>query len=202
MVIGQLPEVITRQRIIPVARRQTAASSPYLAAALRSGGLSVLEITVEGEGGYDAIEALRGEGTTIGAGTVTGVPEAAEAVEAGASFLVSPHISEEVAQWARENSIPLIPGAFTPTEVHRVWELGVPAVKIFPASLGGPEYLRSLFGPYPDVQLIPTGGIDATTALSYLDVGAVAVGIGSWLTGPDDYKVVERRARALLEAIA
>lgn len=200
--IGRLPEVIAQQRIIPVARRQTGASAPRLAAALRSGGLSVLEITIEGEGGIDAIEALKGEGTTVGAGTVTRVREAAEAVEAGASFLVSPHVSEEVAQWAKENSLPLIPGAFTPTEVHRAWELGVPAVKVFPASLGGPDYLRSLFGPYPDLRLIPTGGIDVTTALSYLDAGAVAVGVGSWLTGSEDEQVVERRASALLEAIA
>lgn len=161
-----------------------------------------MEITIEGEGGIDAIEALKGEGTTVGAGTVTRVREAAEAVEAGASFLVSPHVSEEVAQWAKENSLPLIPGAFTPTEVHRAWELGVPAVKVFPASLGGPDYLRSLFGPYPDLRLIPTGGIDVTTALSYLDAGAVAVGVGSWLTGSEDEQVVERRASALLEAIA
>lgn len=200
--IGQLPEVIVHQRIIPVARRQTAASAPRLAAALRSGGLAVLEITVEGEDGFGALEALKGEGVTIGAGTVVSAPQAAEAVEAGASFLVSPHVSEEVAEWARENSVPLIPGAFTPTEVHRVWKLGVPAVKVFPASLGGPEYLKSLFGPYPDLRLIPTGGIDASTALSYLDAGAVAVGVGSWLTGPDDYEVVERRAAALVEAIA
>lgn len=184
-----------------MARKMGADDVEPLAEALRSGGLTTIEITVEGSGGFDAIAALTGGPMTVGAGTVTSVRDAERAVAAGADFLVSPHLDDAMVAWAMSNSVPLIPGGFTPTEISRAWTRGVPAVKVFPASVGGPELVRSLLAPYPDLLLIPTGGINADNAGDYLAAGAVAVGVGGWLTGHDDLGRVIERVHHLLQVV-
>lgn len=193
----ELPAAITEQRIVAVARNQDETTAPALAGALHSGGLSVLEITVEGEGGIEAIAALAGGSTVVGAGTVTTLDQASAAVDAGATFLVSPHLDEELLAWARSRAVPFIPGVFTPSEIHRALESGAPAVKLFPAAVGGPDLLKALLGPYPELAVIPTGGVDDTNARAYLEAGAVAVGVGGWLTGGADLDEITRRARVL-----
>jgi 2-dehydro-3-deoxyphosphogluconate aldolase / (4S)-4-hydroxy-2-oxoglutarate aldolase len=193
----ELPDAITEQRIIAVARGQDEATAPRLAGALHAGGLTVLEITVEEEGGIEAIAALAGGPIQVGAGTVTTSDQASAAVDAGASFLVSPHLDEELLAWARSRGIPFIPGVFTPTEIHTALEVGVPAVKLFPASVGGPQLLKALLAPYPNLAVIPTGGVDDSNARAYLEAGAAAVGVGGWLTGGADLDEITRRARAL-----
>lgn len=132
-----LPEAILEERVVPVARGMTPESAPGMAVALRQGGITVIEITVEGTDGIDAIGSLRGSELTTGAGTITSIGLAAAAVEAGASFLVSPHFDPELTGWALDRGVPMFPGAFTPTEVFAAWESGAPAVKVFPASVGG-----------------------------------------------------------------
>jgi 2-dehydro-3-deoxyphosphogluconate aldolase/(4S)-4-hydroxy-2-oxoglutarate aldolase len=134
---------------------------------------------------------------TVGAGTITSVSEAQSAVSAGAEFLVSPHLDEDLVGWASVDGIPLIPGGFTPTEISRAWSLDVPAVKVFPVSVGGPNLIRGLLGPYPDLLLIPTGGVDAANAKDYLSAGAVAIGVGGWLTSHADMTAVVERASLL-----
>lgn len=119
----------------------------------------------------------------IGAGTVLSITEARRALEAGASFIVSPHTDESLLAFCRENGIPAIPGAFTPSEIWRAWQGGAAMVKIFPAMPGGPEYLRNLRGPFPDIPFLPTGGVTIENAAAFLRAGAVAVGIGSALVG-------------------
>lgn len=198
--IPPLPPEILDQRVIPVARRQDADTAPILAEALSSEGFTILEITVEFDSAIEAIEAAAAEGITVGAGTVTTPDEAAAAVQAGATFIVSPHLDEDLMAWASSEEVPIIPGGLTPTELHKAVELGAPAVKLFPASLGGVGYMRSLFGPFPDMRVIATGGIDAGNALDYLDAGAIAVGIGSWLTS-GVARQVKDRARQLRQAI-
>lgn len=200
--IGDLPDRIVSQKVIPVARRLDASSAPRLAEALGDGGLTVLEVTMERRNAVSAIEAIAGGELTVGAGTVTSIAQARDAVDAGASFLVAPHAAIDILDWARGRDVPMLPGAFTPSEIHAAWQRGAPAVKLFPASLGGPAYLRSLFGPYPELRLVPTGGVDAANARDYLDAGAIAVGVGAWLTGGDDYGVVTERAKELVGAIA
>lgn len=152
-------------------------------------------------GGLDAIAAIAGGETTVGAGTVVSVGQAGQAVDAGAEFLVSPHLDPELLEWAVAHDIPLIPGALTPTEIVAARRHDPPAVKVFPAHVGGPQYLRSLLAPYPDLQLIPTGGVNGDNAAEYLAAGAAAVGVGGWLTGLADLDVVTERAGQLMSQV-
>ncbi|MGH8950960.1 MAG: bifunctional 4-hydroxy-2-oxoglutarate aldolase/2-dehydro-3-deoxy-phosphogluconate aldolase [Acidimicrobiia bacterium] len=192
-----LPDSIVAEKVIPVARGLNGSTAPGVARALLEGGISTIEVTVEGDGGIEAIESLRDIGIVVGAGTVTSTDQAGAAVGAGAAFLVSPHLDRVLLDWAGHHDIALIPGGLTPTEVAEAWALGTPAVKLFPASVGGPEYLRSLLGPFPDLRLIPTGGVEADNIVDYLEAGAVAVGVGSWLTSHRDRAEVTTRAAQL-----
>jgi 2-dehydro-3-deoxyphosphogluconate aldolase/(4S)-4-hydroxy-2-oxoglutarate aldolase len=196
----QLPSEITEGRVVAIARRLDPGDLDDLVAGLRSGGLEVLELTLDGEGALEAIRGLQDGGLLVGAGTVMSVGAAASAVEAGARFVVSPHTDERILEWGRSGGIPVIPGAFTPTEVVRAWQAGASAVKLFPASVGGVALLRELRGPLRDVPFIPTGGLDAATASAFLAAGAAAVGIGSWLTAAGTRDAVAARARQLAEA--
>lgn len=196
-----LPEAIFRERIIPVARGLDASTAPALVEALAEGGIHSIEITVEGVGGMEAISALSGDGVTVGAGTVVAVEQADRAVEAGAGFLVTPHFNEALLAWARDNDVPMVPGAFTPTEIASAGAFDPPAVKVFPAHLGGPGYIKSLLAPYPNLKLIPTGGVDGENVAAYLAAGALAVGVGGWLTSPDNLAVVTKRAEQLIRQV-
>lgn len=197
----QLPGAILSQRIIPVARGLDATTSPPLLEALISGGLSVIEVTLETQGGLNAIAALAGSGATVGAGTVMSVADAAAARQAGATFVVTPHTSPELIRWATRESMAIIAGAFTPTEIRLCIESGAAAVKLFPASIAGPDLVATLRGPFPHVAFIPTGGITGTEACAYLEAGATAVGVGGWLTSGKDLRRVTDRAAELVAAV-
>ena len=196
-----LPDSIVTEKVIPVARGLDGSTAPGLARALLVGGISTIEVTVEGNGGIEAIESLRDTGIVVGAGTVTSTDQAGAAIRAGAAFLVSPHIDRVLLDWAEHNDVALIPGGLTPTELAGAWNLATPAVKLFPASVGGPGYLRSLLGPFPDLRLIPTGGVDGDNIVDYLEAGAVAVGVGSWLTSHTDLTQVTARAAQLRSTV-
>ncbi len=161
----------------------------------------MLEVTVEEEGGIAALASLDDSAMLLGAGTVTSIGQAAAAVDAGAAFLVSPHYDPSLTAWAASRGVPFIPGGLTPTEIHAAWASGAPAVKVFPASIGGPEGLAAIKGPFPDIDLIATGGIRARNARAYLDAGALGVGVGGWLTEHSDLDVVIERAGALVAAV-
>lgn len=196
-----LAATVLNKRIIPVARGLDARSAPALAGALAAGGLDIIEITVESASGFDAIAAVVGGETTVGAGTVVAIDQARRAVDAGAEFLVTPHLDVALLEWAGANGVFMIPGALTPTEVFAARRYEPPAVKLFPAHLGGPEYLRSLLGPYPYLRLIPTGGVTGDNARAYLEAGAAAIGVGGWLTSSSDLSMVTRRARQLVAQV-
>ena len=110
------------------------------------------------------------------------------AVSAGAEAIVAPALSAAVLERAAALGVPAIPGALTPTEVETAWQAGAALVKLFPARLGGPRYVRDLLAPLPDVPLLATGGVDATNARAFLDAGAVAVGVGSGLGSDDELR--------------
>ena len=137
----------------------------------------------------------------IGAGTVLTVAGARAAIGAGARFLVMPHTDPALIEFAAAQGIPAIPGAFTPTEVLAAWRAGACAVKIFPASAVGPSFVRELRGPLPDVPLVPTGGVTIESAPGFIAAGAVAVGIGSWLTGDGDPDGIAARGARLVAAL-
>jgi 2-dehydro-3-deoxyphosphogluconate aldolase / (4S)-4-hydroxy-2-oxoglutarate aldolase len=196
-----LPPSVLAERLIPIARGLDAASAPRLVSALGSGGIHTIEITVEAAGGLDAISSVVGVEVTVGAGTIVSVHQASQAVDAGAEFLVSPHLDPELLDWAKTAGVPLIPGALTPTELVTASQHQPPAVKLFPAHVGGPDYVRSLLAPYPDLRVIPTGGVDGINAGDYLAAGAVAVGVGGWLTAHADMALVTERARQLVSQV-
>jgi 2-dehydro-3-deoxyphosphogluconate aldolase/(4S)-4-hydroxy-2-oxoglutarate aldolase len=151
------------------------------------------------------IRAAVAAGHRIGAGTVLTVAQAKEAIEAGASFLVTPGLRPDVARAAHEAGVPIVLGALTPTEVAQAIDLGAAAVKIFPAKAFGPGYFKDLRGPYPGLPLVASGGVNADNAAEFLAQGALAVCAGTDVVPPDvvaagDWQEIARRARAFTAA--
>ena len=197
---GQL-ELILEHRIIPVARGLTQSKAVSVGQALAAGGLPIIEVTMESGNGAASIRALQDSDLLVGAGTLASVAQAEEAQEAGAVFFVSPHLDDEIAIWASDNQVTYLPGVFTPTEVARAVRLGARAVKLFPATTGGPSHVRIMKGPYPDLVVVPTGGITDANAGDFIDAGAAAVGVGGWLTDHDDSALITDRARLLRRVV-
>ncbi len=174
-----LPAAIGRSRIVIVARKLPPDLIDRLTAL--SDDL-VIEITMDAETAAADIARLRSSPITIGAGTILERARAERALDAGAAFLVSPHLDERLVEWAAARGLPFVPGAMTPSEAVRGWNAGAAAIKVFPASVVGPKFVREMRGPLGHIPLVPTGGITADNATEFLAAGAVAVGIGSYLT--------------------
>ena len=171
--------------IVPVIRADSAATALSVVEALLAGGIRTLEITMTVP---DALTAIRrvserfGAEVLLGAGTVTSRALAEGALDAGAEFLVTPAVVDEVIAVAHARGAAVLPGALTPTEVLHAWSTGGDIIKIFPASaVGGPAYLRALKGPFPDIPLCPTGGVNLQTIGEFVKAGADAVGVGGEL---------------------
>lgn len=181
---GSFIATLRRERVVVVMRNTAAETILPELRALYDGGLRVFEITVEAPGALAALgharEQLPGD-ALLGAGTVLDGGTAGAAIAAGARFLVSPVLARGVAHVARAHGVPAVLGAMTPSEVHRAFRLGCDAVKVFPASAVGPQFLRELRGPLGFIPLLPTGGITRENARSYLEAGAAAIGVGSAL---------------------
>jgi 2-dehydro-3-deoxyphosphogluconate aldolase/(4S)-4-hydroxy-2-oxoglutarate aldolase len=152
--------------------------------AVMEGGLRAVEVTFTVPGAPAVIRRIRhefGDSLLLGAGTVLTPEQAEDAVDAGALYLIAPNTDEKVIGAAKRLGVPVIPGAFTATEVVRAWDLGADAIKIFPASLGGPSYIKALRAPLPHIPMIPTGGVDERTVGDFFAAGAYAVGVGGAL---------------------
>jgi 2-dehydro-3-deoxyphosphogluconate aldolase / (4S)-4-hydroxy-2-oxoglutarate aldolase len=202
----EIPAGLQAGGVVAIARRLASAVAPVVADALAKGGVRAFEITLN-EPKADAlraIEAVAGHGSdvAIGAGTVLTIEDAGLAIDAGATFLVMPTTDPELVRWAAARGIPAFPGAATPTEILAAWRAGAAAVKLFPASSLGPSFVRECRGPFPDIPLVPTGGVTAETAGSFIAAGAVAVGLGSWLVGDGVANGVTLRARQVVDAVA
>jgi 2-dehydro-3-deoxyphosphogluconate aldolase/(4S)-4-hydroxy-2-oxoglutarate aldolase len=176
--------------------------------ALIGAGLTCAEVTLNTSGALDEIAAARrrfGAAAAVGAGTVRSARDAETALDAGAQFLVSPHVCPDVARVAVQRDAPYLPGAFTPTEIVTAWEAGASAVKVFPAGLGGPRYIHDVRGPLDEIPLVPTGGVSAANAGEFIASGAIAVGAGGWLIGDalagGDVGALADRAAALVAAV-
>ena len=203
-----IPDGIVTGGVVAIARHLDASRGLAVAEALATGGIRAFELTLnapESEA-LRALEAVarRGPalGIEIGAGTVLSVESAARAVDAGASFLVMPHLDPDLVAWAAERGIPALPGCATPTEILAAWRAGAAAVKLFPASVAGPGFVRELRGPFPEIPLLPTGGVTLESAPAFIAAGAVAVGLGGWLIGDADPPGVGDRARLIVAAVA
>ncbi|MBW8709959.1 MAG: 2-dehydro-3-deoxyphosphogluconate aldolase, partial [Mycobacterium sp.] len=179
-------QVIAEDRAVTVVRAPQPFDVGSLVTALATGGLRAVELTLTTP---DILARLGGasidDGAVIGVGTVLTAEDAEAAIDAGARFLVTPAVREAVAGVAAARNVPVIMGAYTPTEVMAAVDLGAAAVKIFPARTGGPDYVRDLRGPFPGVALIPSGGISAGNAASYLAAGATAVTAGTDVVAPE-----------------
>ncbi len=195
-----------RRRIVAVIRTGSADAAVFAAEALAAGGIDAIEVTYTTPGAAAAIRELADTRADllVGAGTLTSAEQAREAVEAGASFLVSPHTCLPVLDVGAEHDVLAIPGVMTPTEIAAVSERA-PLLKLFPAGSGGPAFLRALRGPFPDLRLMPTGGVSAENVADWLAAGAFALAAGSELCPPRsiderDRAEIERRARAYVSA--
>lgn len=187
-------DTIRAARLVAILRRADGVDARV--ARLAEAGVQVVEITLDSDDALGAIERARSRGdVTVLAGTVREAAEVDAAVAAGAEAIVAPGLSPAVLERAAALGVPAIPGALTPTEIETAWNAGAALVKLFPARLGGPHYVRDLLAPLGDVPLLVTGGVDATNARAFLAAGAVAVGVGSGL-GSDD------ELRRLLAAVA
>jgi 2-dehydro-3-deoxyphosphogluconate aldolase / (4S)-4-hydroxy-2-oxoglutarate aldolase len=151
--------------------------------ALARGGIELLEITIDTPGALAAVELAAGNGRTVGVGTIVSGAQVDECAAAGARFVVSPGLSVEVIERAHELGLEPIPGIFTATELLAAEAAGARIMKLFPASCGGPGYLRALRGPFPAAALVPTGGVRIDEIRSYLDAGATVVALGGELVG-------------------
>lgn len=176
-------ERILRERLVAVVRRVPDVDARI--DALAAAGVGVVEITLDDPAALGAIERARSRGdVSVIAGTVRRAEQVDLAVAAGAEAVVGPAFDRGVVERATELGVPAIPGALTPTEVEAAWAAGAALVKLFPAGLGGPRYVRDLLAPLGDVPLLVTGGVDAGNAAAFLAAGAVAVGVGSALDDP------------------
>ncbi len=201
--------VLAGARLILVARRADPAALLDALDAFAPAGLRHVEVTLDTANCYEMIETIRNRmgGLIVGAGTVTEEEQIAQAVSAGAQFLVSPHGSPALASAAQALGIPYVPGAYTPTEVVTAWRWGVPLVKLFPIATLGAAFVRQLRGPLPQVPLIVTGGVTADNALEYRHAGADAVGLGSdwlrrWRTGTThDRAALTRQVARLITSL-
>ncbi len=205
--------VISRLRevgIIPVIRADSADAAKSVVEALAQAGLAVAEITMTIPRAIDAIASVTkhfGDKVLVGAGTVTDADTARRAVDAGAEFIVTPCLVPEVIDAARRAEVAILPGALTPTEVLHAFRLGGDMVKVFPAqSVGGAAYLRALRGPFPEIPLVPTGGVTLENLHEMFDAGAAAVGVGGEMISKDalarrDYAAISTLAGQFLTAV-
>lgn len=173
--------------VVAVVRSESSESLVKVVEALAEGGVTAAEITFTVPDAVDVIREARrqvGDALVLGAGTVLDPETARAALLAGAEYLVAPTVNPEVIRLCRRYDKVVMPGAFTPTEIVTAWECGADVVKVFPADVGGPAYLKALRGPLPQIRLMPTGGVDLNTALAFLKAGACCLGVGGSLVEP------------------
>lgn len=172
---------IRTSKIVAIIRLDNYDAAVEVARALVAGGITALEFTLTGSGATAAVSATRaalGDAVQVGIGSVLHPAQVEESVAAGAQFVVTPALRPAVINACQKHSIPILSGGVTPTELLTAYELGADMLKLFPARLGGPAYLRDILAPLPMLPIVPTGGVSAENARAYLDAGAVALGVG------------------------
>ena len=198
-------ERIRQIGLVPVVRAASAKEALTAVDAIRAGGIPVLEITMTVPGAVEVIAELTkrdGDDVLVGAGTVLDPDMAKRCMDAGARFIVSPALDIPTVEFCRKQNVPVFPGALTPTEVLTAWRAGANAVKIFPANaVGGAAYLKSLKAPLPQIELMPTGGVNLQTVAEFIAAGAIALGVGADLMKGDAAAITEK-ARQYVAAVA
>jgi 2-dehydro-3-deoxyphosphogluconate aldolase/(4S)-4-hydroxy-2-oxoglutarate aldolase len=200
---------IRESGIIVVVRADSSGELVDVAKALQQGGVNIIEITMTTPGALGVIEDVRGalgDDVLVGAGSVLDAETARATILAGAEYIVSPVLAEDVITMAHRYQKVVMPGTFTPTEMFRAHTLGADFVKVFPANIVGPGYLKDVLAPMPHLAIVPTGGISADNIGEYIAAGAAAVGVGSALVKKDwvrDHKfdLLTAAARDLRETV-
>src|SRR6266852_8358886 len=196
--------------IVAVVRAPDGEHLLEVAQALVDGGVTVMEITMSVPDALEVISQVRqalGDRVLLGAGTVLDAESARAVMLAGAEFIVAPTLNLDVIRLCRRYDKLVMPGAFTPTEILTAWEAGADIVKVFPAEVLGPAFFKALRGPLPQIRLMPTGGVDLTSAADFLKAGACCLGIGSQLVEPKavaagDFARIRELARQYVAVVA
>jgi len=195
--------------VVAIVRVGSAKEAVEVCGAVARGGVKPIEVTMTVPGAIDAIREFKStvkEEVLVGAGTVLDPETARAVILAGAEFVVSPTLNLEVIEICRRYSKIVIPGTFTPTEILTAWEAGADIVKVFPAMVGGPQYLRDIRGPLPQIRLCPTGGVNLENTPDFIRAGAVAVAAGTSLVDKKavserNYDLITETARKFVEAV-
>ena len=177
--------------------------------AIRAGGVRAIEVTMTTPGALSVVEqavARYGDEVVFGAGTVLDAESARAAILSGAQFIVAPGFKAAVIEMCHRYSVPVFPGAYTPTEILTAWESGADMVKVFPASVGGPGFIKALKAPLPQVELVPVGGVSAGNTADFIRAGSAAVGVGGDLIDQKlldarDWVTLTDRARRFIEEV-
>lgn len=200
-------DTLRAHRLVAIVRGTDPDAAVRTVLALADAGVTVVEVsltTPDAEGVIAKARAALGPEALLGCGTVVTADDAHRGADAGAGFVVTPALGPGIAA-ARDRGLPVVAGAFTPSEVVEAVTRGADAVKLFPAQLGGPGYLRALRDPFPGLPIVPVGGVDAEQARAYLAAGAAAVGVGSPLVGDaasgGPLDALRERAAAFLAAV-
>jgi 2-dehydro-3-deoxyphosphogluconate aldolase / (4S)-4-hydroxy-2-oxoglutarate aldolase len=196
--------------IVPVVRAASSSEAMEAIDAIKEGGVPILEITMTVPGAIKVIEDVAkryGNDVLVGAGTVLDAETARACMLAGAQFIVSPALNLDTIACCRKYGIAIMPGALTPTEVLTAWTAGADCVKVFPAgAMGGASYLKALKAPFPQIDMIPTGGVSLKTAADFIKAGSLALGVGADLVDTSairegNTKIITERARQYVEIV-
>ncbi|WNZ25388.1 bifunctional 4-hydroxy-2-oxoglutarate aldolase/2-dehydro-3-deoxy-phosphogluconate aldolase [Leptolyngbya sp. NK1-12] len=201
--------LVQSQKAIAVIRAADLAIGIAMAKAVAAGGMKLIEVTWNSAEPVKLLYALHAElpDCWIGAGTLLDLDQLQAAIAAGADFLFTPHTRLDLIQQAVQQQVPIIPGALTPTEILTAWQAGASCVKVFPIqAVGGADYIRHLQGPLGEIPLIPTGGVTLNNARSFIDAGAVAVGLAGQLFPQQalrnqDWDLIRERASRLMQSL-
>jgi 2-dehydro-3-deoxyphosphogluconate aldolase/(4S)-4-hydroxy-2-oxoglutarate aldolase len=196
-------------RVIAIVRLDSGEKLVKVAEALKAGGIDVIEFTASTPGAIDMIEEAAnrfGDEVLLGAGTILDPETARAAILAGAQFIVTPALNLATIEMCKRYGKPVTPGALTPTEILTAWEAGADMVKVFPASVMGPGYIKAVLAPLPQLRLVPVGGVSADNVADYFKAGATAVGVGGKLVdkaavAQGDWSAITSQAQRLVDAV-
>jgi 2-dehydro-3-deoxyphosphogluconate aldolase / (4S)-4-hydroxy-2-oxoglutarate aldolase len=202
-------ERLKQQRVIAVIRAPSYRLGLQMAKAVAAGGIKLIEITADSDRAWDLIPELQQElpDCVIGTGTILTNDQWSNAVKSGAQFMFSPHVDVGLIGKSRSIGIPMIPGAFSPTEIVTAWQAGAASVKVFPIQcLGGADYIRAICSPLGQIPLIPTGGVNLLNAQDLIEAGAIAVGLAGSLfpkkcMEEEDWGSISTIAKDLIESL-
>lgn len=202
-------QLIRETGVIAIMRAQSSEQLIAAADAIKAGGVRVIEVTMTTPGALAVTEEATpryGQDVLFGAGTVLDAETARAAILAGAGFVVAPSLDLETVALCNRYGVPVMPGCYTPTEMVAAWQAGADMIKLFPASVGGPDLVKAILAPLPQLEIVPVGGVNLNTAAEFIRKGAAALGVGSSLVNQKlldagDLSELERRAAAFIEEV-